>query len=184
MERIKRIEAIEMALNIACLVKQGVCKLREKAWVWDGENHLPHILEFLIFGSAAQRQDEEEVGDLDMILIDNGYFSKDFTSGSTYGDWYALLQNNLTVLLSEHFSDNGDVAKELMESRVDLHILPLKFFKDKKYRHEVAMDHKDPFFFQNCFSSMLRLKGFGFVPVNIGYFEKKYFCKLDDLKSR
>lgn len=185
MERqLTRSDYLECALNLSCIIKQNVSKQRERLWVWEGENGLPHIHEFLIFGSVAQRDDEEFVGDLDMILIDNGHYSHKFPSMSIGDgwDWYNELKDNVRKLLLEIFADEGDVARELAMANIDLHILPLKFFKNLKYRKEIADQHKDPDFFHNCFSSMLRLEGFEFVPVSLGYFERKYRCNLSDIR--
>ena len=132
-----------------------------------------------------------------MIIIDNGKISPCFEMDCQEEDWYLGLRGNLQQLLNENiydyflydnevFSKTDRLLYKLIANdlRVDLHILPLKFFKNKDYRQEVMKKHKDPNFFKNCFSPILRLRnGKQFVPVDVSYFEYKYRCDLRDMKK-
>jgi len=160
------------------------------------------FFEFLIFGSTVGKCDDESVGDLDMMIIDNNAISPDYHVDCDCDDWYTGLSGHLPGLLRE-YSDNllyninnaaaMDIAEKIdklvekmidQKMKVDLHFLPLKFFKSKKYRMEVLSKHKDPNFFKNCFDNILRLRcGKQFVPVSVSYFEYKYRRNLQDLKK-
>ncbi len=129
-----------------------------------------------------------------MIIFDNGKLSEDYTIDHQEEDWYYQLKENLQFLLDDYsrvvplptHKRIGELQEKIEknDSKVDLHILPAKFFRNKKFRKEVAKKHKDPNFFKNVFSLLLRLrKGQEFVPVGIPYFEKKYHCNLQDLKK-
>ena len=190
----KRCEAVSLAKEIAETLNFSASMTKNV----HGEKK-PKFFDFLIFGSTTRKSDEESVGDLDMILFDNGQLSKDFMIDCQEPDWYSSLRGNLQCLLcdfanelygerpSSDFSYRkaADLLAKLQgrNLKVDLHILPVKFLQDRRFRGSVAKKHKDPIFFKNCFSQLLRLKNNAeFVPVKVQYFEKKYRCNLKDLK--
>ncbi len=143
----------------------------------------PRIFEILIFGSIAQGK--EEVGDIDMMILDTGFFSRFFSSGCQTDDWYKELSSNAWILMTDWLDlDIGEVEAVLKGYDVDLHVLPLKMLGSVGKRKEIAAKHKDPQFLRNCFASMLRFDGAteGFVPVTLEYFEKRYHASLSDLK--
>lgn len=198
--------ALEQAEGIAKLIKIGTNKLKRIEF-----RHLPvfstlpwikytddlkkdkgvnpkvldsTIFEILIFGSVANK-DNGSVGDIDMVLIDNGFYSTFFKCGCENEDWYHDLKDNLDELLNGWFELGTSKIEEFWVPDiidVDLHILPVKLFKSREFRQEVANKHKDPEFLNNCFGTMLRYFGGKFVPVNLPYFEKRFGCELSDLK--
>jgi len=142
-----------------------------------------HIFEILVFGSVA-RMGDHEVGDIDLIVLDDGSFSCKFASGCVTKDWYDELMENLPELLYNFLEcSEFEIEQLLGDIKVDLHVLPLEMLKSDSLRKEIAEKHKDPNFLQNAFSSLLRLDGIGFVPIKLEYFEAKYDVDLSDLKN-
>jgi hypothetical protein len=135
-----------------------------------------------------------EVGDIDLMLIDNGFYSNilsfDPMERLEAGfDQYLNLRGNLSAILISWFeftSEDPAVYMALFESLVDLHVLPLAFFTDKRRRHKIAARHKDTQFFQNSFQFMMRFDFVKkkFVKTDLAYFEKKYECDLADLRPK
>ena len=155
---------------------------------WD-ENFNPnlkprlHISEILIFGSVA-RAGDHEVGDIDFMILDDGYFSSNFVSGCLTADWYDNLTENLEELIMYCLNCSFEETQEILKGiGTDLHVLPLDMLKVDPLRKEIAEKHHDPRFLQNAFSSLLRFDGNEFVPVDISYFEAKYGADLSDLKN-
>jgi len=197
----KRIEALRLAERIGSVIASfprqheiitAYNKIVDRSCD-NPENNGLRWHEILIFGSTVRKCDDEKVGDLDMMIIDNGVVSSQYEhiiqNEEDEEDWYFGLKSNLNRLLeSEEKSYNKGLQSllaDLEEKRpsIDLHILPLKLFKDKEFRMEVLSKHKDPNFFKNCFSSIMRLRnGKQFVPVDVSYFEYKYKCRLQDIK--
>lgn len=190
----KRSEAIQLAREIAETINFSASMLQTAP----GQKKAK-FFDFLIFGSTARKGDEEIVGDLDMLLFDNGKLSKDFMIDCQEPDWYSSLRGNLQCLLCDFANElygerpssdfsyrkSADLLEKLQgkDLKVDLHILPVKFLRNRNFRRGVAKKHKDPIFFKNCFSSLLRLRNnTEFVPIKAQYFEKKYSCCLRDLK--
>lgn len=197
--------AFEKAEVIAGMIRKGVSSLRRRAikdlplLAWlplltlktdldegkepDYDNLEPRVHEILIFGSIAEGR--EEVGDIDMMVIDNGFFSRFFTSDSKKADWYEELSDNLEMFLTGWLDCQNEEVEKLESLSVDLHILPVKMLGSMDVRNEIASKHKDPDFLKNCFGKMLRYSepDGKFVPVNLGYFEKRYNANLDDLRS-
>jgi predicted nucleotidyltransferase len=187
----KRIESIQLANEVAQTLKFSIS---ERFCGCFQKNKPVKIYDYLVFGSTARKCDSETVGDLDMLIIDNGQISQYFEYGSEIDDCYSILSNNLKNVILEMIGYNSpeinyrasDFFRKLYDEdlSVDLHILPLRFFKDKQYRAEVSAKHGDPNFFKNCFSSILRFRnGEQFVPVGVSYFEHKYKCDLRDIKK-
>ena len=200
----KRIEGLNLAMEIANILNTAIAEINQLeqgewcGWWYPWNMNEPrkiHFFEFLIFGSVVKKCDHEKVGDLDMIIIDNGVISPEYQFDCRWDDWYGMLNKNLLTLLSEcsDYLHCHEVNKKVVglidkiiedDFEVDLHILPRKLFLNKKYRMEALSRHKDPNFFKNCFDSMLRLRmGKQFVPVNVSYFEYKYKRDLRDLKK-
>ena len=144
----------------------------------------PHIFEILVFGSVATKG-QRTVNDIDMMIIDSGFFSQFFISGCETEDWYEELMDNLEVLLNGWLDLSYEEIGGLLDTPVDLHILPAKMFKSAELRAEIVKRHKDPNFLRNAFSSMLRYNNSEkkFVPVDVAYFEERFSTNLSDLKE-
>lgn len=190
--QMKRSEALELARRIIETVGHKILIEGD-----DYQEKEVKIHDFYIFGSTVRKCDDETVGDLDMIIFDDGELSRYFMIDCQEEDWYKGLKGNLQFILNEiaewnfqNHNDYGCKAGELLNYvykkniSVDLHILPEKFFRDRQFRKEVAEKHKDPNFFKNMFSLMLHWRnGKQFVPVTHGYFVDKYRLGLSDLKK-
>lgn len=201
----KRIEALKTASEIAVLIYRGVIKLKhttlqnaplmarlpfikfsseaKKDKDLDIESLNPHIYEILVYGSTAV-EDNSQVGDIDMIIIDSGFFSNFFHYRSGLEDRYLQLSDNLRMLLNEWF-EMDEAAEVYFDTPVDLQIFPDKLFKSESLRTEILSKHKDPNFFKNCFSDMLRYDSVKrtFVPVDVSYFEERFSTALTDLRK-
>lgn len=202
----KRIEAVEKATKIATLIREGVSNLKHttlkdlpllamlpfikleadaKAGKEMNLDSLdPRVFEILIFGSVAN-ESQEEVGDIDIMVLDNGFFSN-FFSCKHKDDWYMELSENLHLLLTGWLGySEEEVADTLKGVDTDLHVLPLKMLKSEKLRVEIARKHSDPRFFQNAFSSMLVQDRVSHElnQSSMGYLEGKYKTNLSDLKG-
>ena len=154
----------------------------------------PSISEILIYGSVARG--EEEVGDIDMMVLDGGYYSSIFQDrlqdGNMTGhrkgtsDWYRLLTDNLHELLTGWMSFEADEQRmaEIADIDVDLHVLPLTLLTHGNVRNEIASKHSDHRFLQNAFSSILRYNRATrkFEEIELGYLEKRYDCDLSTLR--
>jgi len=201
----KRTDAAETALKIADLIQRGVRKFRsltmkdlpllailpwlklqsdlgtDKEIDWDAL--VPRVFEIIIFGSVA-KEDREEVGDIDFMVLDNGCMSEFFTSKHKEDDWYQYLWENMCLLLSGWLNYTEEQMDEVLAGiETDLHVLPLKMLKSKDLRAEFSCRHADARFFQNAFSTMLRYERGKLIPTDIAYFEEKYKVDLSDLKS-
>ena len=203
----KRIEAIEKATKIAGLIREGVNRIKYDTAMKDlpllamlpllalGEdlksskdvdfNSLcPKVFEVLIFGSVA-REDSEDVGDIDIMVLDNGFFSK-FFSCKHKDDWYLGLSENLHLLLTGWLGYSDDELLDVLDGvDTDLHVLPLEMLKSENLRKKIALKHRDPLFLQNAFSSMLvhDRVSHELNPSSIGYLEGKYKTDLADIKG-
>jgi hypothetical protein len=200
----KRTEAIEKAKVIAKLIKKGVAKLRRTPinnlpilamlpWlkassdIESGEDSdfdclVPEVFEIFIFGSVAGKKDE--VGDIDILILDNGFFSKFFNRGYEKGkDQYEELSENLNLLLTGWLGYKESKVSDIINVDTDLQILPFEMLKSEKLRSDIASRHSDPFFLQNAFSTLLRFDGGELIPVDIAYLEEKHAVNLSDLKS-
>lgn len=199
----KRTVAVEKALAIAELIQRGVRKFRsmttkdlpllallpwfklgadlgEKKEI-DWEALVPRVFEIIIFGSVANSTNEE-VGDIDFIVLDNGCMSEFFTPKHKEDDWYQDLWENMRLMLSGWLNYTEEQIEEVLAGvETDLHVLPLKMLKSKNLRAEIAAKHSDPRFLQNAFSAMLRYEGGKLIPTDVAYFEKKYKTDLSDL---
>lgn len=150
----------------------------------------PAVQEIVLFGSTARG--ESDPSDIDLMLFDKGFYSNVLSFEPTEGmssktDWYHKLQENLKLLFEGWFGFTEDSLPEvrpiLDETLVDLHVLPTAIFTNPVRREEIAAKHFDPRFFQNAFSSMQRFDPatHDFVPVDLGYFERKYNADLSGL---
>lgn len=200
-----RERALERAKEIAVLVERGTGRLRRtrvgdlpllamlplfklgadarEGRELDIDALVPRILEILIFGSVADEANGE-VGDIDMVLIDSGFFSEFFANSSQEEDWYEGLSDNLEMLLVGFLGFDAAQIKGILNTPVDLHIFPVQMLKSAELRSEIISRHKDPEFLRNCFGSMLRYDRFmrRFTPVDVAYFEQRYETELSDLK--
>jgi len=145
----------------------------------------PHIFEILVFGSVATAG-QRTVNDIDMMIIDSGFFSRFFMSGCEAEDWYEELTNNLEILLNGWFNLSYKEIEDLLDEPVDLHILPAKMFQSAELRRKILRRHKDPNFLLNAFSSMIRYDRSEkkFVPVDVAYFEERFSTNLPDMKEK
>lgn len=173
----KKIDAINKAIDIAKLITTGVIKLNNTpkkdlpllanlplikigSDLNNGKEpnleHLtPKVFEILIFGSTANKKNDE-VGDLDLIVFDNGFFSDFFTSKKE-NDMYANLSENLELMLNGWLGYDMNTISYLFENDdIDLHVLPLQMLKSNELRKQLASNHHDPLFFENAFSSIMR----------------------------
>ncbi|MDO8584673.1 MAG: nucleotidyltransferase domain-containing protein [bacterium] len=147
----------------------------------------PRINEILLFGSVARG--EGEVGDIDLMVFDGGFYSNFFLSRGEdeKKDAYGCLRGNLELLLTGWFdlnADDPDVVTALKHP-VDLHVLPISILTSRAKRGEVGRMHKDPKFFQHAFAHVLRYdeRTNAFVRIDIADLEKKYKRDLSDLRS-
>ncbi len=146
----------------------------------------PKIYEIILFGSVAE--DKENPTDIDLMVFDNGHFSNFFpcmTSGHHMDDWYEDLLENFQWLMGGWFDVHEDQLQQILGSvKVDLHILPIRFFQSKELRVEVAKKHKDPNFFKNALGKAMRFNRSTrqFEPLTFEYLEKRYRCTLLDLR--
>jgi len=134
----------------------------------------PVIFEILVYGSTVVVQNGT-IKSIDMIIIDNNHFSNFIQ--------YDILSNNLNILLNGWLG-MGRVDKDYSHIPVNLHIFPAAIFRSKDVRIKILRKHKDPNFFKNCFSSILRYdkREETFVPADVEYFEKKFNADLSDLR--
>ena len=142
------------------------------------------IYEILIYGSIARG--ERTVWDIDMIVLDNGAWSRNFPlpKNVTSVDWYRMLRGNCCELLHLMRCDQGETLDFIEYVNIDMHVLPLKLLTDRSFRQEVAVLHQDPYFFKNVFSAVLRRDPDAgtFGSEGISYFEMAYGTDLSDLK--
>ena len=186
----KRIEALEKASQIAGIVKKNAHFLHEWSFDGCGSDKKMKVFEIVLFGSATRKCDDETVGDIDILVIDNGIYSSECSHASEE-DEYHLLGDNFSDFVSNVGAGRLMVqyGREILsdlayETKVDMHVLPLRFFRNKKFRKEVKSRHHDPDFFKNVFSTAMRWRmGKQFVPVDVSYFERKYKVRLHDLKK-
>ncbi len=152
----------------------------------------PAIDEVLLFGSTARGA--VEPGDLDLIVLDHGFYSNLLCPREGQDDLYQALDQNLYILCEGWFGYNANEHQEYGEivdglateaTKVDLHVLPLAIFTDPVQRRQIAAMHKDPQFFQKAFSRLQRYdrETRAFVPVDLSYFAEKYRCELGDLTT-
>lgn len=141
----------------------------------------PFIQEILIFGSVARR--EAEVGDIDMMILDGGFYSSVFQgrtehAASRYTDWYQCLGENLRELLIGWFGfeETDEAVMEVLAEPVDLHILPAALLLNSGLRQKIAEHHRDPQFLDNAFSDLLRYNRMtrSFEPTSLTYLEERH----------
>lgn len=144
----------------------------------------PRIDEILIFGSVAR--DEDTVGDIDMMVLDRGFYSSSFQSriervASRNTDWYQSLDDNLRELLTGWFGldETNEAVVEALAESVDLHILPLELLRSSAVKQKIAKHHRDPEFFENAFSHVLRWERWtsSFEPTTLAYIEERYHVR-------
>ncbi|MAG12436.1 hypothetical protein CL630_01340 [bacterium] len=194
----KRTEALEWAEKIAQLILSGSRQVERTSATnqtimgtlsimsamknKDTEALDPSIVEIILFGSTAKSNDSDEVGDIDLMVFDRGFYSNvlsvEFTKGLTGDSSNAFLRDNLTRLSEGWFgfSRNDLDIRDLLEMPlVDLHVLPIAIFADSDRRRKIAEKHHDPRFFENAFSSMMRFdaREGKFAPAGLEYFEQR-----------
>lgn len=197
--------ALEQAAVIAQLIMRGAKKLgslspenlplipriHTEVMLNRGDVHIrPEIKDVLIFGSLAEGQ--EEVGDIDLIVIDLGFYSSHFTRHTNTATrildarFYERLAENLRQLLLSWFRLEDEDVFDVLYDPVDLHFLPESFFTERSVRDQIASFHHDPHFFQNAFSRLLRFnaKTNKFTPTDLSFFEERYGVNLDDLRRK
>ena len=152
----------------------------------DFNNPEQKIYEIILFGSVAEGK--ENPTDIDLMIFDNGHFSNFFpcmTSKYHMDDWREGLRKGFQWLMGGWFEVHEDQLHQILgDVEVDLHVLPLRFFKSKEFRKEVAKKHKDPNFFKNALGKAMRFDRFTrqFKPLTFGYLEKQFHCTLSDLR--
>jgi hypothetical protein len=147
----------------------------------------PRIEEILIFGSTARGV--ANPGDLDLILLDTGFYSRHFSrSRDLRRSWYEKLHGNLSRLLYHWFNlrDNRERLEILHGPSVDLHILPVAMLNDPKLHERLALSHDDPKFFDNAFSTIQRFdEAMGiFVPTSLEFLRKKHRGNRTPIEAR
>ncbi|MFA6908365.1 MAG: hypothetical protein WC289_00580 [Patescibacteria group bacterium] len=142
----------------------------------------PEIYEIFLFGSTADTN-VRDVHDVDLMVIDNTYYSRHFEPPRGFESWYEHLSGNLAALLSR-LGYQEQEGRKLCNFHVDLHVLPLSVLLDKDFRFAMGSRHKDPQFFKNCFSVIMRFDqaSRSFVRVTIEELERKYNTDLTDLR--
>ncbi|MEN9557637.1 MAG: hypothetical protein RL141_6 [Candidatus Parcubacteria bacterium] len=114
--------------------------------------------EILIFGSVARG--EAEVGDVDMILLDDDFYSCAFfeEKGEFDEEGYSVLRHNLPKLLMQWFGYQEDsyAVRAAMRQRVDLHVLPVGILWDRSLQNKWLQHHWDKDFFDHAFSRLMR----------------------------
>jgi hypothetical protein len=146
----------------------------------------PQIREILIFGSVARGQ--AEVGDIDLIVFDDGFYSgvlktteADKHTGCT-PDLYACISGNLRSMLLDFFlfteEDRG--VESAVSANTDLHVLPITLLTEPMVRKDYDARHRDPKFFDNAFSNLLRfdIATDRFQSVTIEALRTKYRAEL------
>lgn len=177
----ERVELLVKAEQIASLIFD---KLEEGGF----STPEPEIYEIILFGSVAEGK--ENPTDIDLMMFDDGWFSNNFpclTDKHHMDGLYELLGENLYLLMDqlEVYSDQYQQMLEMLSNvEVDLHILPINFFKSKDFRAEITRKHKDPRFFKNAFRKAMRFNRskWGFEPLTFKYLEEQFHCSLPDLQ--
>ena len=170
----------------------SIIRLASEAKTKEGivEEHIdtiePKIYEIILFGSVAAGT--KNPSDIDLMIVDNGHFSDFFpcnTDEHHTEDAYQDLGDNLSWLMNGWFEVGEEQIRELLvDTEVDLHVLPLRFLKDRDVRATIAAKHKDPNFFKNVFKTALRFNSATdeFEQFTLEYLEDRYRCKLSDLR--
>ncbi|MDD3284913.1 MAG: nucleotidyltransferase domain-containing protein [Patescibacteria group bacterium] len=144
----------------------------------------PEIHDIFIFGSLAT--DEENPKDIDICVVDNGFFSWYFNEHKeSREDAYHMLKENLNELFGLWFgSETEEIEKMANGFDVDLHLLPVDFFKDPKVRNRLLSKHDDPNFYRNSFYQVICLTPGDYYQKKVGveYFQERYGKPLEDLK--
>lgn len=147
---------------------------------------VPRIYEIILFGSVVAGK--KNPSDIDLIILDRGHFSNFFpciTGEHHTGDAYEDLGENLLWLMEGWFGVHEKQIQEILgDVEVDLHILPLDLLKSRDFRIKATENHKDLNFFKNAFQEAMRFNRFKgqFEPLTLEYLEKRYRCRLDDLR--
>ena len=195
----KRIEALKKAEEISKIVKNNAHLLRECNYDDDGwhfnSGKKMKIFEVILFGSTTRKCDNEIVDDIDLLIIDNGVYSAEcaLSENDDSVDFYHCLSDNFSNFAERITENHADAVADysyedflnlIYWTDVDMHVLPLKFFRNKKFREEVKARHHDLDFFKNVFATAMRWRmEKQFVPVDVSYFERKYKVRLQDLKK-
>ncbi|HLD26116.1 MAG TPA: hypothetical protein VJC05_03685 [Candidatus Andersenbacteria bacterium] len=146
----------------------------------------PAICEILLFGSLATQT--EDVGDVDLMVLDNGFYSMLFMDQcdrkkSLLPDSKDQgLQDNLGLLLEGYMGYDDDLINRLSPIPTDLHVLPHTVVTDEALRAEVARQHRDPQFFENAFKCMMRYDRTlrEFVPTTLAELQERLRTKESD----
>lgn len=141
------------------------------------------VREILIFGSTARGS--ADVGDLDIMVLDDGYFSPVFEPTAKQkerkNDWYISLSGNLDLFLSgylglEDWMNDQSRDKRWLHDAVDLHVLPVSVLWSEFAQERIGKLHRDPHFLDNAFSAVLRFNcdSHSFEPTTIRELRKMH----------
>lgn len=138
----------------------------------------PSIKELLLFGSTARNEPEPD--DIDLMVLDGGFYSNVLCPErkSPGRDRYESLGDNLERMF-DWFDSPEDYARVetlLEDVSVDLHVLPVTILTNDIVRHRISRQHRDPWFFENAFSTIQRFDAstISFVPVTLAELQRKY----------
>lgn len=148
----------------------------------------PAICEILLFGSVADEC--EDVGDVDLMVLDHGFYSTlfmdqdqgDHNKGLLAESKDQALQDNLGLLLEGYMGYEIDLIDGLSSIPTDLHVLPHTVVTDEAFRMEAALQHRDPQFFENVFKCMMRYDRMlrEFVPVTLSELQERLRTQESD----
>ena len=199
----KREEALALAVKIGKLIMSGTKNLSRlplrkilalphpslyKDLGWFSEDLKPKVHEILLFGPATF-DDASDLDGLDLIMLDNGFYSQifqnEFETGVLYrGHLYRSAKENLKNLLENWFVYDDFYTAEICMEKVALHIFPLSILGDDEERRRLSEQRRNLDFFRYIFSSTLRFELDGdqtLRRVDLGYFGRRYRADILDL---
>lgn len=205
----RNVDHLRVAENLARLILQQTTRIRRTPLVgasllsWipffstsdkkkfstaDIEAVTPEIHEIILFGSLAKGR--LDPGDIDLIIFDNGCFSRVFMNRLErahllFESSNVELRQNLLYLLEEWFQMKHENYKRILRGiGVDLHIMPITVLQDEGLRRDISFKHSDPRFLHHVFQHAKRYdKSAGrFVRVTLDELEEKYDTFLNDLR--
>ena len=191
--------ALETANLIGKLVQEGFREIATRENDLQLQPWPPRMFELLVFGSVARGA--SEVGDIDMVLLDNGTLSslalggldlhgaeEDLPDPATFlpeSGRSNILRFGTEWLLQIWFDIKDERFKSIRDVPVDLHFYPLGLITSPERRAGFTKRHRDSRFFKNVMSDVLVLEPSSIfsekLPNAIGYFERKYRTVMSDL---